>query len=224
MHPRFVTVTGRWERTLWCREVDDVAVALEHVDLLDGLNRLDVELLEGGLKLLVVGAGALVDLLDLPARSTLASALPVSLISQKPQVLLCGRDHDISMLQLVFPGLWCKRKLRGGRGWRRGLLTLFTECVSRLSALELLGRACIKRLRAWNCGRTYQCAPTPAYAPTWPDPYLRLRGGGGVGREAVTANMLVDGDAKFRIPVLEQQVIAELCTHLLSGPCAGVKE
>jgi hypothetical protein len=55
--------------------VDDVAVALEHVDLLDGLNRLDVELLEGGLKLLVVGAGALVDLLDLPARSALASEI-----------------------------------------------------------------------------------------------------------------------------------------------------
>lgn len=59
--------------TLGCREVDDVAVALEHVDLLDGLDGLDVELLQGGLELLVVTAGALVDLLDLPARSTLAS-------------------------------------------------------------------------------------------------------------------------------------------------------
>ena len=53
--------------------MDDVSVALEHVDLLNSLDGLDIELLERGLKLLVVGAGALVDLLDLPARSTLAS-------------------------------------------------------------------------------------------------------------------------------------------------------
>ena len=54
-------------------EVDNVAILLEHVDLLDGLNGLDIHLLEGGLELLVVGAGALVDLLDLAAGSTLAS-------------------------------------------------------------------------------------------------------------------------------------------------------
>lgn len=59
--------------TLRCREVDDVAVALEHVDLLNRLDGLDVELLQGALELLVVTAGALVDLLDLSARSTLAS-------------------------------------------------------------------------------------------------------------------------------------------------------
>jgi hypothetical protein len=61
--------------TLWCREVDDVSVALEHVDLLNRLDGLDIELLERSLKLLVVGARVLVDLLDLPARSTLASKL-----------------------------------------------------------------------------------------------------------------------------------------------------
>ena len=65
---------AKQERTLWCREVDDVAVALEHVDLLNCLDGLDVELLQRSLQLLVVGARALVDLLDLPARSTLASA------------------------------------------------------------------------------------------------------------------------------------------------------
>lgn len=59
--------------TLWCREMDDVAVALEHVDLLDSLDGLYIKLLERGLKLLVVGAGALVDLLHLSAWSTLAS-------------------------------------------------------------------------------------------------------------------------------------------------------
>jgi hypothetical protein len=62
--------------TLWCREVDDVAVALEHVDLLNSLDGLDVELLERTLELLVVGASVPLDLLDLPAGSTLASVLP----------------------------------------------------------------------------------------------------------------------------------------------------
>jgi hypothetical protein len=86
MEEIFVTVTDGRERTLWCREVDDIAVTLEHVDLLDGLDGLDVELLEGSLKLLVVGAGALVDLLDLPARSTLASVSPVSLMFSTPLI------------------------------------------------------------------------------------------------------------------------------------------
>jgi len=53
--------------------VDDVSVALEHVDLLDSLDGLDIELLERCLKLLVVGAGSLVNLLNLAPRSTLAS-------------------------------------------------------------------------------------------------------------------------------------------------------
>jgi hypothetical protein len=53
--------------------VDDVSVALEHVDLLNGLDGLDVELLQRGLELLVVGTSGPVDLLDLPAGSTLAA-------------------------------------------------------------------------------------------------------------------------------------------------------
>lgn len=60
--------------TLGSSEVDDVSVLLEHVDLLDGLDGLHVHLLQGGLELLVVGAGRLVDLLDLAAGSALASA------------------------------------------------------------------------------------------------------------------------------------------------------
>jgi hypothetical protein len=44
-----VPIGNARRRTLWCGEVDDVAVALEHVDLLDSLDRLDVELLERGL-------------------------------------------------------------------------------------------------------------------------------------------------------------------------------
>jgi hypothetical protein len=58
--------------------VDDVSIALEHVNLLNRLDGLDVELLESGLQLLVVGAGALVDLLDLPAWGALASVSSIS--------------------------------------------------------------------------------------------------------------------------------------------------
>ena len=71
----------RGERTLGCREVDDVAVALEHVDLLDSLDGLDVQLLKRSLELLVVGTSGPVDLLDLPAGSTLAAIYRVSLES-----------------------------------------------------------------------------------------------------------------------------------------------
>lgn len=60
-------------RTLWCSKVDDVAVRLEHVDFLNGLDRLDIKLLECGLQLLVVRAGALVDLLNLSPRCALST-------------------------------------------------------------------------------------------------------------------------------------------------------
>jgi len=60
--------------------VDDVAVLLEHVDLLDGLDRLDVHLLEGGLQLLVIGAGVAGHLLDLAAGSALASVERIQLV------------------------------------------------------------------------------------------------------------------------------------------------
>lgn len=54
--------------------MDDIAIRLEHVHLLNGRDWLDVHLLESGLQLLVVGAGALVDLLDLSSRGALSSA------------------------------------------------------------------------------------------------------------------------------------------------------
>lgn len=53
--------------------MDDVAVLLEHVDLLDALEGLNVQLLKSGLELLVVGTGVADDLLDLTAGSTLAT-------------------------------------------------------------------------------------------------------------------------------------------------------
>lgn len=53
--------------------MDDVSVLLEHVDLLDSLDGLSVQLLEGELELLVVGAGAGRCALDLSARGTLST-------------------------------------------------------------------------------------------------------------------------------------------------------
>jgi hypothetical protein len=61
--------------TLGGGEVDDVAVRLEHVDLLDLGDGLDVHLLEGSLELLVVGAGRPVDLLLHTSWGTLAAVI-----------------------------------------------------------------------------------------------------------------------------------------------------
>lgn len=62
--------------TLGGGEVDDIAVGLEHVDLLDGLDGLSVQLLQGLLELLVIGAGSGRRTLDLSAGSTLATIFP----------------------------------------------------------------------------------------------------------------------------------------------------
>ena len=70
-----------FRHTLGGGEVDDVAVLLEHVDLLNSLDGLDVQLLKRSLELLVVGTSGPVDLLDLPAGSTLAAIYRVSLES-----------------------------------------------------------------------------------------------------------------------------------------------
>jgi hypothetical protein len=70
-------ISGISRLTLWCRKVDDVAVALEHVDLLNGLDGLDVELLQGLLELLVVAARAGRSPLDLSPGSTLATTSPL---------------------------------------------------------------------------------------------------------------------------------------------------
>ena len=59
--------------TLGGGEVDDVAVRLEHVDLLDLGDGLDVHLLQGSLELLVVGARRPVDLLLNTSGSSLAA-------------------------------------------------------------------------------------------------------------------------------------------------------
>ena len=56
--------------------MDDVAVGLEHVDLLDSLDGLDVHLLQRLLKLLVVTRGPGRALLLGATRGTLAAGLP----------------------------------------------------------------------------------------------------------------------------------------------------
>jgi hypothetical protein len=70
--------------------VDDVAVALEHVDLLNGLDGLNVELLEGLLKLLVVTAGAGRRALDLSPGGTLATISFNSLVRNA-----VGKSHSL---------------------------------------------------------------------------------------------------------------------------------
>ena len=54
--------------------MNDIAVLLEHVHLLDGLDGLHAQLLERGLQLLVVRAAALVHLLDFPPGRSLSAA------------------------------------------------------------------------------------------------------------------------------------------------------
>lgn len=53
--------------------MDDVSVLLEHVDLLNSLDGLGVQLLEGELKLLVIGTGAGRCALDLASGGTLST-------------------------------------------------------------------------------------------------------------------------------------------------------
>lgn len=58
--------------------MNDIAVRLEHVDLLDSLDGLSVELLQGQLELLVIGTRAGGSTLDLAARGTLSTRVCVS--------------------------------------------------------------------------------------------------------------------------------------------------
>lgn len=53
--------------------MDDVSVGLEHVDLLNSLDWLNIELLERRLQLLVIHSCALVHLLDLSSRCALST-------------------------------------------------------------------------------------------------------------------------------------------------------
>lgn len=61
--------------------MDNVAILLEHVDLLNRLDWLDVHLLQSSLQLLVIGSGGLVDFLHLAAGSSLSTARIVYVVS-----------------------------------------------------------------------------------------------------------------------------------------------
>jgi hypothetical protein len=58
-----------------------VPVLLEHIHLFDGLDRLHIELLEGCLEFLVVGAGRLVDFFGLSPWGAFASGVLLVLLS-----------------------------------------------------------------------------------------------------------------------------------------------
>ena len=68
-HPRQNNVM----HTLGVLEVDDVAIVLEHVHLLNGGDVVHSKALQGGLEALVIGGGGLVLGLLLPAHGTLAT-------------------------------------------------------------------------------------------------------------------------------------------------------
>jgi hypothetical protein len=74
--------------TLWCGKVDDVAVLLEHVDLLNGLDGLDVQLLQGLLELLVIAGRAGGSPLDLSPWGALATISTLDHIIQPERNLL----------------------------------------------------------------------------------------------------------------------------------------
>jgi hypothetical protein len=77
--------------------VDDVSVSLEHVDLLNSLDGLDIELLERRLQLLVIHPRALVYLLDLSPRRALSTVAGLSAFLYFahffPNPSVC-RNHD----------------------------------------------------------------------------------------------------------------------------------
>lgn len=74
--------------------MDDVAVALEHVNLLDSLDGLDVDLLQGLLKLLVIGTGPSGSSLDLSPGSALATVIICQASESKLGILgVVGRSR-----------------------------------------------------------------------------------------------------------------------------------
>lgn len=76
-----------WNEILWAgrghtfrrREMQDVAIVLEHVDLLNSSYWLQVELLQGSLELLIIGSSGVGRLLDdFPSWCTLSTYTPSS--------------------------------------------------------------------------------------------------------------------------------------------------
>lgn len=85
--------------------MDDVAVALEHVHLLNGLDGLDIELLERSLELLVITGGAGRRTLDLSPGSTLATIRHRYMLeSSSSSLLLSSTEWKNSHLNIPCQG------------------------------------------------------------------------------------------------------------------------
>lgn len=106
--------------TLWCSEVDNVSVGLEHVDLLDGLDGLHVDLLKSGLELLVVDTKVLRLGLDLTSRGTLSAIIPQ----------LSASIHQFRLPLMPPLRHLCLARLSEVYGWRCGNLLTLQRYVS----------------------------------------------------------------------------------------------
>lgn len=109
--------------TLWCSEVDNVSIGLEHVDLLDRLDGLHVDLLKSGLELLVVHHRVLWLRLDLTSRGTLSAIIPQ----------LSASIHQFLPPLMPPPHRLCLVRLSEVDGSRFGNLLTLQRCVSRVS-------------------------------------------------------------------------------------------
>ena len=130
--------------TFWRCKVNDIAIILEHVDLLNCLDRLHIHLLQRGLQLLIVRAGALVRLFGhLAARSAFASASGVRGTS-RISLLLAKIDHAhvlpfVDGLGQVFVDLPCGTSVSAycipyPQGLFLSILT-YTHCLLHLRQL-----------------------------------------------------------------------------------------
>ena len=78
--------------------MDDVSIGLEHVDLLNSLDWLNIELLERRLQLLVIHSCALVDLLDLSSRCAFSTIARLSaFLDLVPDLLIVYTSRGIGL-------------------------------------------------------------------------------------------------------------------------------
>lgn len=68
-----VKIESEWKRTFGSSEMNHVAVFFEHIDLLNRLDWLHIELFQRRLKFLVVGTRGFVDLFRFSPRGTFAA-------------------------------------------------------------------------------------------------------------------------------------------------------
>lgn len=110
--------------------MNDVSVTLEHVHLLNGLDRLNVQFLKSCLELLVVGAGAFVDLLDLPAGCSLTAIPPLSLATLFSSDSACPTHHLQRTKRRNCQRLPSRRSIVDGEEGGYEVLTLDTDVLA----------------------------------------------------------------------------------------------